>query len=132
MNVMTEPLAFLNGRWLPASQATVNVYDAGFVLGATVSEQLRTFGGKLFKLDEHLDRLSRSLVTIGGDPGMPWAQLHAAAECIVTEIFSLLPATSDLGLSIFAPPGAYETLAPAGIADRPTLAMHTYPLPFHM
>ena len=53
---MDEPIAFLNGRWIPASAAAVSVGDAGFVLGAAVAEQVRTFAGKLFRLDEHLAR----------------------------------------------------------------------------
>ena len=36
-----EPQAFLNGRLLPASQAHLTVYDAGVVLGATVTELVR-------------------------------------------------------------------------------------------
>jgi branched-subunit amino acid aminotransferase/4-amino-4-deoxychorismate lyase len=129
---MTEPIAFLNGRWLPASQATVNVYDAGFVLGATVSEQLRTFGGKLFKLDEHLERLSRSLRTAWIDPGFTLAELRAAALHLVAENHKLLSRDDDLGLSIFVTPGPYATLAPPGSGSAATVGMHTYLLPFRM
>jgi len=72
VNAMTssEPQAYLNGQWLPASQASIGLADAGFVLGATVSEQLRTFGGKLFRLEAHLDRLERSLAITGVTPGI--------------------------------------------------------------
>ena len=45
---MTEPVAYLNGLFLPAHQAALPIDDAGFVLGATVTEQLRTFRGRLF------------------------------------------------------------------------------------
>ena len=47
----------------------------GFVQGVTVAEQLRTFGGKLFRLDLHLARLARSLEIVGVDPGLPLAEL---------------------------------------------------------
>ena len=53
---MSEPQAYLNGRFLPASQTMIPPVDAGFVLGASVTEQLRTFGGQLFRLDDHLAR----------------------------------------------------------------------------
>ena len=64
-----QPLAFVNGDFIPADQAAVSVFDAGFMLGATVAEQLRTFRGELFRLQEHLDRLTRSLAIVGVDPG---------------------------------------------------------------
>ena len=40
---MIEPLVYLNGRTVPASQAHVAIFDAGIVLGATVTEMTRTF-----------------------------------------------------------------------------------------
>ncbi len=52
--LVREPLAYLNGALIPASQAVLPVYDTGFVQGATVTEQLRTFGGELFRVPEHL------------------------------------------------------------------------------
>ena len=135
---MPEPLAYLNGRLLPASQAVVPVYDAGFVQGATVSEQLRTFRGQLFRLDDHLSRLWRSLEIVDIDPGLTRAQLAAAATELVAENHRLLAAGDDLGLAIFVTPGPYATLAPATDPDRqagstgPTVGMHTYPLPFQL
>ena len=54
---MSEPLVYLNGRMVPASQAHLAIYDAGIVLGATVTEMTRTFRLEPFRLDDHLDRL---------------------------------------------------------------------------
>ena len=64
-------LAYLNGKLVPVAQAVIPVYDAGFVLGTTVAEQLRTFGGQLFRLDQHLARLQHSLEIVGVDLGLP-------------------------------------------------------------
>ena len=58
---MVEPQAYFNGDWMPASLMAVSVTDAGFVLGATVTEQLRTFSRRIFRLEDHLDRLEHSL-----------------------------------------------------------------------
>ena len=126
---MNEPLAYLNGQYVPAASLSVPVYDAGFMQGTTVAEQLRTFGGRLFRLDEHLARLSRSLEIVGIDPGMSERAMAEVAERLARENHRLLATGDDLGLSIFVTPGPYPTLAPAG-ASGPTLAMHTYPLPF--
>ena len=126
---MAEPLAYLNGQFVPASHATVPLYDSGFVLGATVTEQLRTFQGQLFRLDQHLARLARSLEIVGVQPGMSQAEFRSVAEDLATQNHTLLAQGDDLGLAILVTPGPYATLAsdqPRG----PTVCLHTYPLPF--
>lgn len=128
---MNAPWAFLNGRWIPAAEAAVSVGDAGFVLGATIAEQLRTFAGRLFHLDKHLARLERSLDILGLDVGMTRDQLAQTAEELVARNFPLLPAGGDLGLSIFATPGVYPAYV-ASATGRPTVCLHTYPLPFRL
>lgn len=126
------PLAVLNGRLIPAAELTIPAYDAGFVLGATVSEQLRTFGGKIFKLDEHLARLRRGLEITSIDAGCTNEQLADWANELVAANFKLLDPADDLGLSIFVTPGPYATLAPPDVERRATIGMSTYPLPFHL
>ncbi|MFV1966523.1 MAG: aminotransferase class IV [Pirellulaceae bacterium] len=128
---MLDPLAYLNGRLLRAADLAIPVYDAGFVQGVTVSEQMRTLGGKLFRLSQHLDRLRHSLEIVGVDPGIEMTQLAEAAEELVAHNHRLLSAGDDLGLSLFVTPGAYPTLAPPG-GSSPTVGMHTYPLPFYL
>lgn len=131
---MSEPIAYLNGQFLPASQAVIPVTDLGFMQGVTAAEQLRTFGGKLFGLDKHLYRLARSLEIIGVDPGMSRDEFASIAERLVAENFPALPEGSDLGLSMFVTPGPYATFAASGYVQRqgPTVGMHTYQLPFHL
>jgi branched-subunit amino acid aminotransferase/4-amino-4-deoxychorismate lyase len=122
------PVAFLNGRFVPAAEAVVPVHDAGFLLGATVSEQLRTFGGKLFRLDEHLDRLRHSLAIVGVDPGCSQTDFAEAAAELARRNHALLADGDDLGLTIFVTPGPYATYVPVG--GPPLVGMHTYELPF--
>jgi branched-subunit amino acid aminotransferase/4-amino-4-deoxychorismate lyase len=104
---MQEPLAFFGGRWIAASAAAVSVSDVGFILGATVAEQLRTFAGKLFHLDEHLDRLAQSLEIVGLKPRMTREEFAATARELVARNHPLLAAGDDLSLSIFVTPGDY-------------------------
>ncbi len=132
---MKSATAFLNGQWIPAAAAAVPVSDAGFVLGVTVAEQLRTFAGKLFHLDSHLDRLAHSLEIIGVKPDMTLDEMAATASELVARNHSLLASGDDLGLSVFVTPGVYPSYAEcdkAGEAARPTVCMHTYALPFHL
>ena len=128
---MNEPIAFLNGQWIPASEAAVPVGDAGFVLGATVTEQVRTFAGRLFHLDDHLGRLERSLQIVGVDPGMTLDELADVARELTAQNHRLLAPGDDLGLSIFITPGAYAAYSPPS-PPRPTVCLHTYPLPFRL
>lgn len=127
-------LAYVNGKLIPAAQAVVPVYDAGFVQGTTVAEQLRTFGGRLFRFEQHLHRLSASLEIVGVDPGVSLTDLAEAAHELVRHNHALLAPGDDLGLSIFVTPGYYPTMA--ALADNegirgPMVCLHTYPLPFH-
>jgi branched-chain amino acid aminotransferase len=126
---MDEPQAFWNGRWIPASAAAVPLDDAGFVLGATVAEQLRTFAGKLFRLEDHLARLHDSLRIVGVElPGPP---LGEVAEELVARNHRLLEPGDDMGLSMVVTPGAYRGYASGGPLG-PTVCLHTYPLPFNL
>jgi branched-subunit amino acid aminotransferase/4-amino-4-deoxychorismate lyase len=128
---MSEPLAYLNGRYLPFSQAAIPVTDGGFVQGVTVAEQLRTFGGRLFRLEQHLARLSRSLAIVGIELEMPVETLGEIARELAAKNHTLLDPGDDLGLSMFVTPGPYSTFA-GGMASGPTVGLHTYPLPFHL
>jgi len=121
--------AYLNGQWIDAAQAAIPVWDAGLVLGATLSEQLRSFGGKLFELDKHLERLSRSLELVGIPLPEPAEAIAAIATRLLEQNLAGLPGGTDLGMAILVTPGPYGTLA-AGSAAGPTLCLHTYPLPF--
>jgi len=127
---MTESQAYLNGRWIPLSQAAVSVFDGGFVQGTTVAEQLRTFGGRLFRLPEHLTRLARSLEIVGVDPGLSTAELAVIAEQLAEQNFKLLDPADDLNLTIFVTPGAYGSYASVAQDKGPTVCLHTQPLPF--
>ena len=126
---MSQPQAYLNGQFVPQSEASVPFNDAGFVLGATITEQLRTFAGRLFRLENHLARLSRSLRITGIDPGCPIEELGNVACELTGRNHPLLEAGDDLGLCIFVTPGPYASFN-EGNAGAPTVGMHTYPLPF--
>lgn len=126
---MSEPIAYFNGQMVPQSQAAVPIYDAGFVLGATVTEQLRTFGGRLFRPQQHWRRLARSLEIVGVESGVAFAELDKIAARLVEHNLSFDPPGGELGLGVFVTPGPYATLA--GDAPlRTTVCAYTYHLPF--
>jgi branched-chain amino acid aminotransferase len=51
---------YLDGKFLPAAEATVSVFDRSFVYGDGVFEGIEVESGGIFKLDAHVDRLYRS------------------------------------------------------------------------
>jgi len=125
-----EPLAYLNGRYVPLSQAAIGVFDVGFLQGVTVAEQLRTFGGRLFRLDLHLARLARSLELIGVEPDMPVGEIGKIATALVEQNRVLLDPDDDLGATIFVTPGMSPTYAAVAPDTGPTVCVHTQPLTF--
>lgn len=59
-----EILVWLNGDLVPKSQAKISVFDHGFLYGDGVFEGIRAYNGKVFMLDEHIDRLYESAKSI--------------------------------------------------------------------
>src|SRR6478672_12768361 len=50
----------LNGAILPKSEAKISILDHGFLYGDSIYETVRTYGGKPFLLNLHLERLEES------------------------------------------------------------------------
>jgi len=65
-----EVLIDINGAHVPRPQATVSVFDSGFMLGDGVWEGVRVHQGRLAFLDRHLDRLYRGAKAIAMDIGV--------------------------------------------------------------
>jgi len=52
---------YLNGDFVPRREARISVMDRGFLFGDGVYEVIPAYGGRLFRLEHHLDRLDNSL-----------------------------------------------------------------------
>ena len=81
---MSKPLAFINGELLPEDEAQLSFFDTGFVLGVTIAEQMRTFHGELFRLDDHLDRMGKSLEYLEIEIGLTRDELASKARELTT------------------------------------------------
>lgn len=57
----TERQVYMNGVFIPESQAKISIYDSALMFGDMVFEMTRSFQKKHFKLREHLDRLYASV-----------------------------------------------------------------------
>jgi branched-chain amino acid aminotransferase len=61
---LMENIIYLDGDFVPASQAKISVYDHGLLYGDGVFEGIRIYNSRVFKLDEHLQRLYDSAKAI--------------------------------------------------------------------
>jgi len=73
-----EILIWVNGRLTPRAEATVSVFDSGFVLGDGVWEGLRIHGGHPAFLEQHLDRLWEGATALMIDLGVTREELTRA------------------------------------------------------
>ena len=73
-------LIHVYGRLVPRAEATVSVFDSGFMLGDGVWEGLRLYEGCWAFVDEHLDRLFEAALAVDLDIGRTPGQILAALE----------------------------------------------------
>ena len=50
-------IIYIDGRFVPREEARLSVFDHGFLYGDGVFEGIRAYNGRVFRLQEHLDRL---------------------------------------------------------------------------
>ncbi len=74
---------YISGKLVDKSQATVSVYDHGFLYGDGVFEGIRVYSGKVFLLPEHLDRLYESARAIRLEIPISKGDLAAAVNSTV-------------------------------------------------
>jgi len=61
---VVTPTIWLDGEWCDRQTAMISVYDHGLLYGDGVFEGIRVYGGKIFRLEDHLDRLYDSAKAI--------------------------------------------------------------------
>lgn len=111
---------YVNGAYLPEEEATISIFDRGFIFGDGIYEVSAVLGGKLVDCEAHLARLERSAGELG--LALPWSK----AELIA--IHDELIARNDLN------EGSIYLQVSRGAADRdfafpkdvkPTLVLFT-------
>lgn len=68
-NEVADTILYVNGDYVRKSEAVISVYDSGFQHGDGVYEGIRTYGRKVYRLEEHLKRLYESCYTLGIEVG---------------------------------------------------------------
>src|SRR5260370_19752313 len=68
-------IVWIDGTWYDRGSAVVSVFDHGLLYGDGVFEGIRAYGGRVFRLDAHLDRLYASAKSI-------WLEIPVPREAI--------------------------------------------------
>lgn len=123
---MPERIVYLNGAFVPQDRAVVSVLDWGFSGGDGVYEATRTFGHRLFRLDDHLDRLERSLAYARIQSGLTREEIAAASRETVARNIDLIGEDDELVLWHVISRG--DRLA--GDRAAPTVVMYCLDLAF--
>jgi branched-subunit amino acid aminotransferase/4-amino-4-deoxychorismate lyase len=116
--------AYFCGAWMPLQDAQIPLSDVGFGLGVTVVERLRTIAGRPFCVEEHLQRLERSLEIVGWN-----------VEAIVTEVRDAVTAFPDVNAELMTPGddwyiAIFVTPGDSPAATQARIGVHGGPLPF--
>ncbi len=77
-------LACLDGRVMPAGEATIPATDEGLLRGDGVFEVIRVYDGRPFALRDHLDRLERSAANLRLDD-VPRSELESEIPALLEE-----------------------------------------------
>ncbi len=121
----SERVAYVNGHLVPESEAVVSIRDRGFLQGDAVFDTTRTFGGRIFRLDEHLDRFFNSLKYMRIDPGLTKDDFARLTMEVLQTNMPLLDDDDDYWVTQRVTRGVR-----VDGEDRPSVIIECVPLPF--
>jgi branched-subunit amino acid aminotransferase/4-amino-4-deoxychorismate lyase len=132
---MRLPAALANGELIEASQLQISLGDLGFVNGATIAEQMRTFQGRIFELPAHLDRYWAGLELLEVADRFDRSQINDGLQQLVELNRPLLNPEDDLGVCLLATPGGSALYDADNFFGEtrdysPRWVAYTYPLSF--
>ncbi len=115
---------YLNGEFLPLDEARVPALDRGFIFGDGVYEVVPAYGGRPFRLEEHLARLRRSLAEVSIDDPMDVA---AWANLVRELVDRNAPADQCIYIQVTRGVASRDHAFPSG--TRPTVFAYSFPFP---
>lgn len=125
----SQRIAYFNGRYVAEGEVRVPFRDRGFKYGDAVFDTTRTFGHRVFKLAEHVERLYRSLRYLRIDPRLSPTEMVAITEEVLRRNLTVLEPDGDYWVtqrvSRGLDPGDREVFGHEG----PTVIVECLPLP---
>ena len=92
-------IAYFNGKFVPETDVVIPYRDRSFNRGDGCFDMTRTFGGRIFRLAEHVERLYRSLRYLRIDIGLEPKEIIAISEEVVLRNEHLRAAAGDWWLA---------------------------------
>ncbi len=132
MTKKRKRLVYLNGDFIPEEEARISIFDAGFHLGDTVLEVVRTFDSKPFRLKEHLERLFRSLRCTRIDPDLTMQQLKKICLKVLEVNQHLRTLNEDDWISLSITRGILPMFKDTAKKHKgASVVVNCRPIPFH-
>jgi branched-chain amino acid aminotransferase len=125
-----QRLVYINGELIPEAQATISIFDVGFMYGVTLYESLRSFKHKWFLPDAHWKRLHRSLNYAGMGELLSKQQYDDVLEQTLQANIHLTDEEDDAWVNIQVTPGQTFPMPLAAHGQgEPTIMCYTAALP---
>jgi branched-chain amino acid aminotransferase len=129
MRRASERIAYHNGRFVPEREVLVPFRDRGFKYGDAVFDTTRTFGHRVFKLREHVERLYRSLRYLRIDSGLTPAAMADITEEVLRRNLPLLEPDDDYWVTQRVSRGLDASGREIWPQEGPTVIVECVPLP---
>lgn len=130
MALANERVAWFNGEFLPEREVRVPFRDSSWQYGDGAFDMTRTFGHRLFKVEEHIERFYRSMAYLRLDPGMAPAHMADLTRELFERNRHLLGGQDDYWVGQRVSRGVKEV--PGDNLDHhgPNVILECAPLPF--
>ena len=120
-----ERVAYVNGQVVSESQAVISIKDKGFLQGDAVFDTTRTFGHRIFRLDEHLDRFFHSLKYMRLEPDLSKEDFKRLTMEVLEANLPLIDSDDDYWVTQRVTRGVTVD----GV-EKPSIVIECVPLPF--
>ncbi len=125
---MREPLAYINGDWVPHSEAKISIFDSAVMLGDCVTESTRTFKQVPFRLEDHVRRLYDSMKVCRYEFDMPPEDMLALSLEVLERNRPVYGPDQDMWLVHNISRGGYPMSGDQSARRVPTVILHTAPM----
>ena len=126
---MSERIAYVNGKLVPESQASVSILDRGFLYGESVYDASRTFNGVPWRLRTHIERLYESCRYANLDPGISLDEMEAITNDLI-ERNRAGYGDDEFRINHWVTRGGGLSYDPALNASGPTVVAFTLPIDY--
>jgi len=125
-------LTYLNGRFVSEKDSVISIWDIGFMYGAVFMEAARTFKHKIFRLEDHLQRMDDSMRSTGLKPLVTKREMARIVEKTLQKNIHNFAEDDDCWLCWQVTPGCGfpHPMMKSAARSAPTVMAYVSPLPY--